>query len=377
MADRDRFDSLDGLRGVAALTVLIHHGLLSSTTFSDSYRSTDDLSLLTYILTYSPLHLLWAGTEAVIIFFILSGFILMRQRLRSNPEPWAAYYPKRLVRLYVPIIAAVAFSATVALAVKRSHDSDNWWLNIHENPSAANILWDSVILSGTSSVNTALWSLRWEVWFSLLLPAFVLIASIRRFHFLLTLFSLYAFSALGSVTQTAPLQLLPLFGIGVVLATAYEQIANTYTKYIKQSKIRSIALILIATMLVTMNWTIGGITSSKYLSAIGSASLLIGATLLVTISLLDPLAHRFLTLRPISWLGSRSFSLYLTHEPVVVSIAYIASSPVTPAPTLIVGIPLSLAIAELFHRAVERPSHHLARRVGQSVKTKCDNPRDA
>jgi peptidoglycan/LPS O-acetylase OafA/YrhL len=64
------------------------------------------------------------------------------------------------------------------------------------------------------------------------------------------------------------------------------------------------------------------------------------------------------------WLGRRSFSLYLTHEPVVVALAvglHLPSIWVLAA----LALPLSALVAELFYRVVERPAHRVAQRLGR------------
>lgn len=63
----------------------------------------------TWWLAFTPVHLVWAGTEAVLVFFVLSGFVLagpLPQRARR--DRWATWYASRLVRLYLPVWASLA-----------------------------------------------------------------------------------------------------------------------------------------------------------------------------------------------------------------------------------------------------------------------------
>ncbi len=72
-----RYRSLDGLRGVAALVVVVHHCLLTSIVLAATYRGgTTSGWGLSELLTRTPLHLLWDGTGMVLVFFVLSGFVL-------------------------------------------------------------------------------------------------------------------------------------------------------------------------------------------------------------------------------------------------------------------------------------------------------------
>lgn len=87
-----RYEALDGLRGVAALTVMFgHFGLL--------------------------LDLFWSpnGLLAVDTFFIMSGFVIALsygERLRCGMSPWAYLY-RRVVRLYPMFIAGLLLGAVI------------------------------------------------------------------------------------------------------------------------------------------------------------------------------------------------------------------------------------------------------------------------
>jgi peptidoglycan/LPS O-acetylase OafA/YrhL len=84
-----------------------------------------------------------------------------------------------------------------------------------------------------------------------------------------------------------------------------------------------------------------------------------GAAVLVLVVITWSPAGLLLKTRPIQWLGRISFSLYLTHLPVVWTVAHLQHRQSWEAQGLI-AIPLSLAIAELFTRLVEHPAHRLS-----------------
>jgi peptidoglycan/LPS O-acetylase OafA/YrhL len=67
------------------------------------------------------------------------------------------------------------------------------------------------------------------------------------------------------------------------------------------------------------------------------------------------------------WLGQRSYSLYLVHEPIVVTIAFLVGGRPQAVPLLLVALPVSLLAADLFWRAIERPAVGLARSAGRST----------
>lgn len=93
---------------------------------------------------------------------------------------------------------------------------------------------------------------------------------------------------------------------------------------------------------------------------------LLGVTGIVLLALGWPALQRRLTLRPAQWLSTRSFSLYLVHEPLLVAAALLLGGP-SVAVWGLLALPLLaivLVVAEAFHRVAERPSQRLAREFG-------------
>lgn len=115
--------ALDGLRGLAALVVVLHHCAMTHPAFAQAMlrpREPPARGSTVWWLTRTPAYILVAGHEAVFIFFVLSGLVLTLPRLKSEPDPWRAYYPARLVRLYLPVVAAVLVAA-VAVRLPAIH----------------------------------------------------------------------------------------------------------------------------------------------------------------------------------------------------------------------------------------------------------------
>ena len=69
-------------------------------------------------VTFTPFHILWAGSEAVAVFFVLSGFVLTRAAAGTSFS-WRAYYPSRLLRLYLPVAGALVFALVTILVFPR------------------------------------------------------------------------------------------------------------------------------------------------------------------------------------------------------------------------------------------------------------------
>jgi peptidoglycan/LPS O-acetylase OafA/YrhL len=379
---RGRLRALDGLRGLAALVVLLHHVLLAS---APQLAAAYDGGLpprgtVGWLLTYTPLHIVWAGPEAVVVFFVLSGFVLSLPVARGGWLRLGSYYPGRLLRLYLPVWGALAIAAALHLAV--SHHAvpgASWWLNRHSQPLEVRAARrDAALLPGAGDwgFTSVLWSLRWEVLFSLLLPL-LLLAPLRARSWS-ALGGLLCFVALlraGDSVSAGVTRLgaggsllgssggeymleLPPFLLGVLLAFRHEQIERL-AAVLRARTARSIAAKLALGVAC-----IGGLTADWWLPGSGDPAGLVaaGACLALVGALSIGAFGDFLESPPMQWTGRRSYSLYLVHEPIVVALAFAAGGRPSPVLFALVAIPLALTAASAFFRLVESPSHRLARR---------------
>ena len=353
-----RFLALDGLRGLAALVVLVHHIVLANPDVDALLSAGPDPagSPLFWLIAYTPLHLLWAGSEAVYVFFILSGFVLALPFLAAKKPLWKSYYPRRLVRLYLPVWGSVAVAVALVWAVPRlPHPNASEWTALHVAPF--NGFRDLALLGGTDYLNSPLWSLQVEVLFSLLLPGYLVLGHRLKKHWIAGGVGLLLVIGFGSVTHMPVLIFMPMFSIGVLMAMQRD-VLEAWGRGL--NRVAWVLVIAFASLLLTSKWVFAAIPASTALSAAGAA-------LFVFAFLFCGPAIRLGTLRPIQWAGSRSFSLYLIHEPIVVSMAFVTGSS-HPVLAAAVAVPLSLAAAELFFRGVERPSHVLAQRIGRRIE---------
>ena len=71
MSPSHRYPQLDSLRGLAALTVVFEHCLRI-----DPWLLQGISPWLEWAAQSTPLHILWAGGNAVLLFFVLSGLVL-------------------------------------------------------------------------------------------------------------------------------------------------------------------------------------------------------------------------------------------------------------------------------------------------------------
>ena len=112
-ADR-KLAHLDGLRGLAAVVVVMHHfacAFLPAAVFGGAVAAHFSLERAIYS---TPLQLLVAGNFAVCIFFALSGYVLSHKFFITHDAGHArSGAAKRYFRLMPPILASVLISLAV------------------------------------------------------------------------------------------------------------------------------------------------------------------------------------------------------------------------------------------------------------------------
>lgn len=347
-----RLTQLDSLRGVAALVVVVHHALLTVPVLAEASRTPrPPAEGVAWWLLYTPLHLLWDGKAAVAVFFVLSGFVLVLP-LRDRRPDWPAYYPRRLTRLYLPTWGAVLLSIVLNILFERGAGS-SWWVAEHQGAlSLVSIGAASTLLVATGWLNSALWSLKWEVWFSLLLPLYLLmVRACGRWWPVLWAVSLIV-SQVGLQTNVAALHYLPEFMIGV-LAGLHRETVERWT-----ARVPRVAwpMLLVAAL---------GLINAPFYPVpviLAATWIEVGCGLLVLCVWRSDIVAGAFRSRPLLWLGRVSFSLYLVHEPIVVSIAQVSGDVYQ---VLALSLVLSLLAAWGFHTWVERPSHIVSKRIGE------------
>ncbi|WP_459790623.1 acyltransferase family protein [Arthrobacter sp. AD-310] len=367
--NKGRITSLDGLRGIAALVVLLNHALLIFPSFSAAYQEPGSAtpSSWAWWLTATPLVGLWSGTEAVRIFFILSGLVLALPLLGGATVDWKSWYPRRLLRLYVPTWVAVAIALALFMIIPRvENPAASSWINDHSrNMSVGEFIGPFTLLFGeTGFLLSPLWSLKWEVVFSLLLPLYFWVMLRTRRHPLLQVCVLTVASLAGYVLGIDTLKYMPFFGFGILLAQNINQVEGVTRAWgrTQWAVVTAVSLVLLPAQHYRglLSEELVGSRVLDILQALLFVPATIAAVGVVIICGWSPLAKKMLTLPAVQWLGTRSFSLYLIHETLVVSaaVAFGPSNLWLALPAILV---VSLFAAEVFFRCVERPSHRLSK----------------
>jgi peptidoglycan/LPS O-acetylase OafA/YrhL len=366
-----RLRSLDGLRGFASLTVVFTHSLIVSPVFFAAlYESIPARRWsLSWWLGHPPLNLIWAGQQAVIVFFVLSGMVVSLPFVKGKGS-WIGYYPRRFIRIYLPVWAAVGFAVIVAELVHRhAVTGASLWLSAHSNPHWTGVQRDLKLYHGTDLLDGPLWTLRWEVIFSALLPIYVLFARVLPRASIVKIVLMLGAIGIGVKTQHNSLLYLPAFGAGAALAGDLDGLARM-ADWMQGRRALSWLLLIVAGVLIEARSILemagkGG--PSLFRGEVMTIGIAAGAIMLVALTIVTSPLRSACASRVGQWLGKQSFSLYLVHEPIVVSVGLLLGKGASVALILLLSVPISLLTSWAFQYVVEGPALNLSRTVGHGL----------
>lgn len=170
---------LDLLRGLAAIVVCLEHWRNLLFVDYPTVAQHRTLFAVPYVLS-------GAGHQAVIIFFVLSGYLIGGSVFRmfaQNRWSWKRYMTHRLVRLWLVLLPALVLGGALDLlgitlgrapALYAGQVQNHMLSNVSQalTPGifAGNLLFVQGIFVATLGSNGALWSLANEFWYYILFP---------------------------------------------------------------------------------------------------------------------------------------------------------------------------------------------------------------
>jgi peptidoglycan/LPS O-acetylase OafA/YrhL len=368
-----RFRALDGLRGVAALVVLIHHSLLLYPAMFATYQGVVPVTgSVMWWATHTPLKLFTAGGEAVVIFFVLSGFVLTLPVLRPGGVDWMAYYPQRVLRLGIPVVASILLACVWILSSNQTPlPGNSEWVSIY---SVHPLDWKAVVrtmdlINNSFALNNPLWSILWELLFSLALPLIVGLALLFRRRWYFGIAGVVALVWLGLHDGALSLQHMPDFFVGALIAVLLSRIRRLAERVAARGWENIVwPIVLAGSLLILILASLVGPLPSRFAFVTEGFLALrpLAAGLIVIVCIAWPPVARLLMMKPVQWAGTISFSLYLVHAPIVIFSRYAFATLPLPA-VIAIAIALSLVVAVAFYWAVESRAHAWSRWAGASV----------
>jgi len=348
-----RFYQLDSLRGLAAMTVVFLH-------FQNVFLPEQAIAHLSrsQLLLFRLASPFTTGNNAVGVFFVLSGFVLMLPFLKGTWPSYRLFVLRRVLRIYGPYLVALLIAMAGAWIYSGPRNVGDWLAGPWAQPPTLRSAIDHILLIGIYRIqfNPIFWTLVVEMRVSLIFP--LLAAMVLRFRGLyVVLFAmLLGVIARFLLREGLPPDLLTLeytgmFLCGMVLARNLSAAGQSF------SHLPRLLRILVGIVSLALYLLAGHLGHGEDW-AITAAS--IG---FIVVAMYSSTASRLLNLAPPRFLGRISYSLYLTHVPVLMVIVIYLGHRFSPLLLLPLFVLSAIAFAWLFYLVVEQPFTLLSRRV--------------
>ncbi len=390
LADRD------WIRGLAAVAVLVGHVRGLFWVDYDAVAKPHALLRAVYFAT-------GLGHQAVIVFFVLSGFFVGYSVLSAHSAGrwnWRQYAVRRATRLYVVLLPCLFLTALLdGVGLRLFGPSSPTYLgnigathlnlpNVAERLSVSEFFVNLAMLQHITGSqfgsNGPLWSLPYEFWAYALFPAAVAVG--RRPTATAWRIALVA-CVLAIALSGGPLLVfyfsLWLMGAGV---------AHLWLRYGSRAKPATVprwwlapASLAFVAALATARMRVTGLRALEDAMLAGATSVVI-AVLLFSAGPATSRSSRYT--RGATWLASISYSLYLTHYPFIVFAHAATGSAGREQPTLLAaakalglcGLALfvvALPVAWLTEYRTDRVRRFVVARLGLATAGKEDAPQRA
>jgi peptidoglycan/LPS O-acetylase OafA/YrhL len=377
LAKGRRYEELDALRGLAALTVVAHHHLsVFPLLRADTHQSGN---VLLNLFKYSPLHIVWAGGEAVLLFFVLSGFVLALPALDAPQTRYRSYLVRRIARIYPPYLLAVllGFVACVVCSRDGIASLSDWFNGAWRAPYTTGSFVKHLLLVPSfdnGQYDPVLWSLVHEMRISIIFPLVVILVARTSWKtsLLVGLVVNLATIALDHLVRGSAQgwdylvtgRYIILFVGGALLA---KHRAHVVARYRALPTVARALLLLLAAVLYSYGWVLQDVRW-LHVGPLDGFAIGLGSAIFITAALGSTSAGRALRSPVMRFAGRISYSLYLLHAVVLLTVVnlFYGKAPLW-ALLLFSGV-AGIALATLAHRWVEAPSIRLGRRMATAVE---------
>jgi len=382
-----RYRTLDSVRGIAAFAVVLGHSFL---VFPAGGENREELLQHGFHapmawLYATPLRLAVAGPAAVLLFFVLSGFVLTLTINSPKGPTYAPFAVARFARIWPPFAAAILASALLCFFLEaRPVSGTSIWFNAawSGGATAKNVL-RHLAMTGTGiDLDSPMWSLVHELRISIILPMLVILTKRGGYASVIAaaLFSLACVELNGLVPQfshesswISTTIYIYFFVIGILLALNAGRVTALLSA-VPRGWIAGLWVLALTGMAVAP-------ADTSHVVTIGNGLLLLvdglAAGLIVALSIIEGRAAKILLSRVPSYLGRISYSLYLTHLVVIISLLHFVGNRLPLQLTVAAAIPLAIVVADLCQRFIEGPSQRLGKLLASRIGGPTVSPQSA
>jgi peptidoglycan/LPS O-acetylase OafA/YrhL len=362
---------LDGVRGLAALFVVLHHAMANLPGAANGNGIERVLSLATR-----------EGHFAVDIFIVLSGYCLMLPLARKGrPLDIALFLQRRAVRILPTYFLAMLMSLLLIATLIGQQTGTHWDVSV---PVTGRDIWLHLLLvhdwfvGSAVKINHPFWSIgvEWKIYF--LFP--LLLALARRWGALATAvaatllgYVVWAVLMRWHIFNPTPWGSSPyyvgLFAMGMWAADVGEHPMRH--PYFSRERLRTALALLSAALLILI---VQEVRTDEHFLRLQLASAVSGAwaaafLLALRMGAAPGWIARLMSWRGSVWIGAMGYSVYLVHAPIVQLVyLYVVRPSHLPGPwrgplMLVASTGATLLVATAFYRIAERPFHALSRRL--------------
>jgi peptidoglycan/LPS O-acetylase OafA/YrhL len=362
-----RYFELDSLRGLAALVVLANHLEMA---WSNTYPvgSAIGRSLVNLTLPFGP--------EAVILFFVLSGFVLSLPAVEGRPQSYFTFVTRRVFRIYFPYLVALAVSVAAASCLYHRSTGNNWVLSFWSEPVQWSLVGQHVMFLGvydTTVFDLPIWSLVHEMRISLFFPLLcaIVFGLKNKWAFALAiclttlasgLEKKYPVETMTSLADT--LNYTTMFILGICIARERTTIAHWFSRISRPVRL---SFGVASLLLLAFAWP--GLTPLTmrifhlHFRLFAQWPTALGAGGLIVICLNSPSCKRILHWPPIHFLGEISYSLYLWHFIVLLFCVHLLYGKMPLWVIISLALVLSILVSWCSYIWIEKPSMNLGRKL--------------
>jgi len=356
---------LDGLRGLAALQVVLGHAVMQI--HWGSAPPSGFIGVATWLMSFAR--------EAVAVFIVLSGFCLMLPVVRRDGVLQGGallFFKRRARRILPPYFFALGLSLLLIWTLIGLKTQTHWDVALPADGKAilSHLLLVQDLFHDTSArINHVMWSIsvEWRIYF--LFPLLVLLwrragavsATLIALVSSYTLLRWLHFDWLNTGPFGLCPQFLGLFALGMLGAGVAHSKEPTLTRVRDAVPWALVAIVALAGAIVTREAKLLGGRAlpwylRDYLLGLFSMSLMVSAA----VSPQRPVP-RFLAWKPVAFLGTFGYSLYLMHAPFLQVITQYLLVPLGLPPAaaffllVLLGTPVVVLLCHGFYLLCERP----------------------
>jgi peptidoglycan/LPS O-acetylase OafA/YrhL len=377
----EKITYLDGLRGIAAVNVMImHFFLVLAPAMVYGNQTPSHLGNLDLIFSSTPLGLIGAGNFSVCIFFVLSGYVLTQNYFRTRDKNLIISGAlRRYIRLLIPVFAAIMLSFLLSSAglfryysevvtITANNNPANYWLTFWTfTPNIVDVIKQATLDSfffGGIDYNPVLWTMKVEFFGSMLVFAMALLFGSLRQRWLIYLAAAVVF--------------IKFYYLAFIIGMAFADLFANKTQLFKTSNKIILSVVLIVGLFIG-SYPVYTLTNDSLYSFLNTDLFfrpfvdyhIFGAGLIMYVLLNNPWLQKVFSSAVPVFLGKISYSLYLVHFQVICSftcILFLVLYPILSYGTallvsMIVSSILIFPLSYLFYKYVDTAGVKLSKVV--------------